>query len=455
MPKARIFFIMQYLKHPKTGEVLLTEEKIQEALDHRTIKDWAYVLHDKDYWNDEDELDDPNHPSGEPKPPHWHIAINMPKNATEIDVIAKWFDIPSNFVEMKRGRGAFLDCVEYLTHESMKQQELGKYRYDDNEIKTNFDFRAAINERNISRSRYGTELTKKEQLRMQILNGEMTLNQVKKEYSLNYIQDMDMLKKLRMEYISDCTPPLVRHNFYVCGGGGVGKGIASICLAHALYPNIEDEEELFFRIGAQETSFMGYDGQPVIIWDDFRSFDLIRVLGTRGNVFNVFDTTPKKQRQNIKYGSINLINAVNIVNSVQDWEEFLCGLVGEYTDKNGNFYQAEDDEKSQSYRRFPFIMPLRADDFDILINKGYMDDTNAFDEYMKYANIVGNFGTLAKALGNSPTTHKISERMVHPLVESVHKVEEKRKKNIENNDIDLSQFDDFGTQKDDNNLPFD
>ena len=46
MPKARVFFIMQYLKHPESGETLITEEQLQEGLDHKTIKQWAYVLHD-------------------------------------------------------------------------------------------------------------------------------------------------------------------------------------------------------------------------------------------------------------------------------------------------------------------------------------------------------------------------------------------------------------------------
>lgn len=428
MPKARVFFIMQYLKHPTTGDVLITEEKIQEALDHKTIKQWAYVLHDKDIWTEEDELADANHKEGEVKPPHYHIAISLPKNNVEVDVIANWFGVPSNFVEIKRGRGVFLDCVQYLTHEDMKQQEKGKYRYEDSEVIANFDWREELNERAISRATYGEDLTLKERLRMKVLNGEMTLKEVKKNYRINYISDREMLQKLRMEYISDAQPPKIRHNFYITGGGGVGKGVASICLAHALYPEIEDEEDLIFRVGAYETSFMGYDGQPVIIWDDFRSGELIKVLGGRGNLFNVFETAPKKAKQNVKYGSTNLINAVNIVNSVQPWEEFLDGLVGEYTDKQGNKHAAEDNEKQQSKRRFPFILPLRTEDFDILINKGYVDGNDAYDEYYKYQNILGNFGRIAKALPEMRSVVKVGGGMLNPLIDGEHGVHEVEKK---------------------------
>ncbi len=45
------------------------------------------------------------------------------------------------FIEIKSG-GTRLDCVQYLTHETEKQQALGKHHYDDSEIARIFDFRA-------------------------------------------------------------------------------------------------------------------------------------------------------------------------------------------------------------------------------------------------------------------------------------------------------------------------
>lgn len=65
----------------------------------------------------------------------------MKTNATELPTIAKWFGISDNFVDMPKGRGAFLDCVQYLTHEQGKQQEQGKTLYEDSKIKANFNFR--------------------------------------------------------------------------------------------------------------------------------------------------------------------------------------------------------------------------------------------------------------------------------------------------------------------------
>lgn len=101
-------------------------------------------------------------------------------------------------------------------------------------------------------------------------------------------------------------------------------------------------ETFSLKLGAEGVSFDGYDGQPVIIWNDCRAGELIKTLGGRGNVFNVFDTHPSKGKQNIKYGSVNLVNRVNIVNSVQSYTEFLDGLAGEYTDRDGKQIVAED-----------------------------------------------------------------------------------------------------------------
>lgn len=440
MPKARIFNIMQYEKHPTTGEPLWSVEQIEEGLDHKTIAEWAWCYHDKDVWTEDDELQDASHVAGEVKPPHFHVAINLPKNAVELETIARWFGVPMNFVEIARGRGAFLDCVEYLTHEAPKQQALGKYRYEDSEVHSNFEWRKLLDERALSRAKYGQEVDRKTDLRLKVLNGELSLRDVKREYVLNYFQDYAMLTKLRMEYISHATPPKVRHNYYICGGGGVGKGVASILLAHSLYPNIEDEDDLLFRVGAEGTTFEGYDGQPVIIWDDCRSSDLLKKLGSRGNIFNVFDTSPHRQAQNIKFGSVNLINAVNIVNSVEPWEEFLGGLVGEYTDKYGDKHKAESNEKSQSYRRFPFIMPLRATDFDILINQAYMNGEGDYEEYIKYERIKGNFGRLARACPDMVSTIKAGSTSIKPLLDARDEIEA-RETTL---DINSDEFADFG-----------
>lgn len=442
--KARIFNIMQYEKHPETGETLLLEDKIKDALAHRTIKRWAYVMHDKDVYSALDEEQNPEHKKGNTKPRHWHIVIEMGSNQCEIGVIAKWFGIKENYVDVAKGQGAFLDCCKYLTHEDEKQQELGKTRYSDEEIKSNFNLREELTKRAERKLKYGRDLNDRDAMRAAVLYDGKTLRECQKENKFLYMDDIDRLKKLRLEYISNLKPPVTRINYYVSGRGGVGKGLICRALARSLFPQYEDDEDIFFEVGAKGSAFEGYDGQPVIIWNDRRAIDLLQELNGRGNVFNVFDTHPTKQRQNIKYGSINLCNVVNIVNSVQPYEEFLNGLAGEYTDKDGNLMSVED--KGQSYRRFPFMIVLHESDFDMLLNKGFLENTADFEEYICYNGIRGNMQRIAERCGsNEKLAKELQSKAVKPIVDKHNEIMDKMAQEQVDEESIRQEFSDVGT----------
>ena len=419
--KSRIFHVMQYERHPETGEVLLTEEKIKVALlSHRMVKRWAYICHDKDVYSALDEEHNPAHIAGKVKPRHWHIALECPKNNIEVGVVARWFGIAENFVSTAKGAGAFLDCVEYLTHEKSQQQELGKFRYPDEEVKTSlgFDFRVELDKRMESRARYGRSVNTKEWLRCEVLLKGMTLRQVIDKYPYEYQQDFRYLENCRIRYISKIAPmPRRRINYYVEGSGGIGKGLISRALARALIDrdNLLKDDEIFFEVGADRTSFEGYDGQPVLIWNDCRASTLLTKLDGRENVFNVFDPHPADIQQNIKYGSIRLNNEINIVNSVQTWKEFLDELAAEYK-RNGQLHKAED--KRQSYRRFPFFLVLHEEDYDLGMNKGVFDGTREFEQYMMYRGMQANMRRIADRCGDNYELYNLeTKKIVQPVME--------------------------------------
>ena len=69
---ARVLNIMQYEKHPKTNEELINENQIKSALEHKTIKQWAYIAHTEDVYTEDDELNNPDYKAGAKKPKHWH-----------------------------------------------------------------------------------------------------------------------------------------------------------------------------------------------------------------------------------------------------------------------------------------------------------------------------------------------------------------------------------------------
>lgn len=52
---SRVYNIEQFEINPKTGEDLhFSEKNILNCIKHRTIKKWAYILHDKDITTEQD-----------------------------------------------------------------------------------------------------------------------------------------------------------------------------------------------------------------------------------------------------------------------------------------------------------------------------------------------------------------------------------------------------------------
>ena len=222
----------------------------------------------------------------------------------------------------------------------------------------------------------------------------------------------------------------------------------SRALARALFPDMDNDEAIFFEVGAKGSAFEGYDGQPVIIWNDRRAIDLLEELGSRNNVFNVFDSHPTRQRQNVKYSSVNLVNRVNIVNSVQPYSEFLSGLVGEYKDKHGHLVKSEMAQKSQSTRRFPFLIPIHEQDFDLLVNKGFMMGTRDFDEYVEYNHIRGNMQKIAMACqGNDALARKLEAKTLALVTDKYAAVVDAAENAAEGSEEEIiAQFADYGNQ---------
>lgn len=406
---AKNFHIVQYIEHPKTGEVLITMQQIEEGLSHKTIKRYALILHDKDRYTEEDVLlerkvaqkegrqPDPGIMVGNLKPPHYHVVFTTVDsdtgagNTISVDTVAKWFGIQPQYVQVMRGHGAFLDGVQYLTHETPKEQAKGKHRYDDSEVEASFgfDWRTELNKRTAERAARGVEysnLDKFNKMYYEIYHGIKNLSECEKENPILFMKYRDRFEEAAHYHIVDMNPPNTRLSFYIEGDGGGGKGALSKALARGLFPEIKNDNELFFEVGADGVGFQKYQGQPVLIWHDRRACDLLKELHDRGNVFNVFDPHPTTQQQNIKYGAVSLINKVHIVNSVQSSWEFLEFLAG-------------DEDKNQSYRRFPFLLKIEPDQIRFAVNKGVAEGTGQYKDYDRFT-IPGDIKTISDVCGS-------------------------------------------------------
>ena len=129
-----------YLKH---CEIVEDADKLKvdiqsTCMKYRSIKKWAYILHDKDDTR-----------------PHYHIYLNFGSSGVDTSDIAKWFHLEyededgfhtgENFVSKIKGRAS--DMLLYLTHGQADQKF--KYQYSPNEVKANFDFVEEIKKANI------------------------------------------------------------------------------------------------------------------------------------------------------------------------------------------------------------------------------------------------------------------------------------------------------------------
>ena len=355
-------------------EEYLSEDKIKSVfLAYKSIEKWAYIKHDKDI----------DQETKEQKKPHWHIVLIF-KNAAPINQIAKWFGIEPQYVSsIKGGRNAFIQCCEYLTHENEKQQELGKHRYEDSEVFSNFNFREELDKYLEDKLLKNTGLGKLE-LRKRVLADGLKLSQIDM-YDLS--ADYSQLVMCRREYIKNYAPlPSSRINFYITGSSETGKSLSSRALAKTLVDptNQLKDKEVYFIVGQGKSLFQGYDGQPVLIWDDLRAFDLLKYYDNNvGAIFNLFDVIPSSSEQNVKFSSVKLINSINIINSIETFEEF-CKII---CHKN-SFCETPEPDK-QIYRRFPFFIELSASQkYDFFVNSRFFDANEPnYKAYLAHKNM--------------------------------------------------------------------
>lgn len=392
---ARVYMIVQYEKHPLTGEDLgFNEEVIKAGIDKREqgLLSWAYVRHDKDVYLDGDDIPE-GKDVGDVRPTHWHVVLQF-KNQAELPGVAKAFGVEPQYVDKMTGTGAFYDGVYYLTHEDDKQRNAGKHVYGREEVVlpdgTEAEVWETIEVREAKRMKRMPQALSLERYLDKLASGKMTLAEVYDEDKLIYSKNITALKGARQAFLRHSKPPLVRANYYMQGESGAGKTIAAKALARTLFPG-RDDDQVFFVVGDGAVPFDGYDGQPVIIWDDWRADDILGKFD-RGMVWKLFAINPDKISVSVKYGSVNLINAVSIVTSVRPFHEFVQGLAGEYVDAKKMTHKAED--INQGYRRFPVFMEISKESYDLYASMALTG--GEFAEYRRLATVSASMVKLAK-----------------------------------------------------------
>ena len=213
------------------------------CMEYRTIKQWAYILHDKDDTR-----------------PHYHIYLNF---GTSVDTaqVAKWFQLDyekdgksysgEQFINKVKGRKT--DMLLYLTHGNDSQ--VNKYQYSAEEVHANFDFATEV-----AMAKILGDFEHYSYAQMVAYINTLPLTEKAKAHS--------QLKKLwELEcQIRTLHPERHMEVVFITGAGGTGKTY----YARKLLDKLKYD---YCISSSSNDPFQDYLGQKAIILDDLRDRD--------------------------------------------------------------------------------------------------------------------------------------------------------------------------------------
>lgn len=284
------------------GNVLWDFDRMNQVLIEKSniIEKYAYIIHDKDTFTEEESEGKSPEMVGTLKPPHCHLGLKFKvKQPQHIDNVAKWFGVAANFVEkFKAGWNKFL---LYLTHLNAPE----KFQYDPTEVIANFDYKVAIEVANAES--YLTSVLER------ILSGEIreynkTL-QIDKMTLVYQAKKINEAFKVRSEYLQATQQNRSTEVIFITGKSGAGKT--------TLAKKIAAEKHLDYFISSGSNDILdGYGQQPCLIIDDVRPSclglsDLLKLLDNH-------TASSVKSRYKNKYLNCELV----ILTSVLDLDVF-------------------------------------------------------------------------------------------------------------------------------------
>lgn len=283
---------------------------------YETIKQWAYIIHDKDDTR-----------------PHYHIYLNF-DYPVSVQLVAKWFQVPENFINRVKGRKA--DVLKYLTHANESQKF--KYQYDQSDVIANFDIKKDIEE------------------------SEIVGNFEKYSYAeqLNYIQTVDSIPEktrlfnvLQKTWQIKCQSDCLKSDrdmqvIFITGKGGSGKTYYA--------KKILEKMKLDYCISSSSNDpFQDYLGQRAIILDDLRdsTFDLEDLLKILDN--NTKSSVKSRFTNKVFNGKVLVVTSSVPINYWYSWLRLsqkddlnqLYRRIGTYIKVSDKFVEIYDDGLDQ------------------------------------------------------------------------------------------------------------
>ena len=247
--KQKLFEIVQQTKY-------LPIENVEKGVMSGYVRDYAYILHDKDMKED-----------GTLKEPHYHIFVRL-KASTDSKYIAGAFGVPEQYVGKIHGK--WVDALMYCTHENAPE----KFQYSEDDVISNFDFHA-VKEKEKAKKAKDARL-------LEIIDG-IDTGQIREYNYFEYISMADAIKydrqiKAAFKYRTDRLRGLNRKMdcIFITGEAGTGKTTYAKMLA-------DDKNLSVFVSSGSNDVLDGYCGEDCIILDDLRPSclglsDLLKML---------------------------------------------------------------------------------------------------------------------------------------------------------------------------------
>lgn len=307
---------------------------------------WAWVIHDKDYYLPEHEAANPQHKAGTPRAPHLHISIYLP-NTKSISAMAKCIGDKENTITKFTGDNAKQNLFSYLVHKTEGSKADGKYVYSYDEIHTNFDYKSYVE--GISTA-IKSAIIDKDTVMQQVLQGKLRMIDfiMKDDLMSFYLKNktyvtnlIDSYYKRRMNALKDDDNAV--EIIYVEGKEGSGK--SSWARKYAL-KNYRD----YAVSSSHNDSVQDYLGQDVMLFDDarpgdFNASDWLKLLDPYNNNCSVCS------RYYNKYLNVKCI----IITTTTPFEEFFV-----YAPRKECASLA--DPVGQFMRRFKFVVKCTGTD---------------------------------------------------------------------------------------------
>lgn len=267
--KVKNFEIVQQMKY-----MTKSLSEVENILEERgTIKDWHYIVHNKDV----DEI-------GNHKEDHIHIFGRM-GTMYGVSVVGGWFGVAPERVG--RIKGKYDDAILYAVHANAPE----KYQYESNEVVSSFNYVEKLErvkeKKNIEKESFRRKIDgDKKALERKKEIVELIKNGVIKEYNFyEYVDEFENEKYDKIIKIAfnhrllklqrggaDRTMEVI----YITGDSGSGKTTLAKYMA--------ESKKLSYYISSSSNDILGdYKGEDVIVLDDLRTeslkmADLLKML---------------------------------------------------------------------------------------------------------------------------------------------------------------------------------